>query len=201
MGAMLAALNSRNALSRGTVRCLVASPAHLAVEGNDIVEFLGLLAGCDLTLSLPPHHVARPVARADRLAASYLGGPAHVMSDRSVAGDSLGWGAVVATPAGLIGSTSGGLLAAQPSSWAAEWIGKLEGLLLADRLGVPLAALQWSIADNVSACLGATGGRSSGPPLIDQVRLSFAERVGATINEAFIPAQHDTHWTGLAADL
>ena len=189
VGAMLAAMNSRNALARGTLRHLVTSPGHLAVAGNDVSEFLDLLAGCNLAMSLPPHRLARPVTRTDSLVAPYQGGPALVMSDGSVAGDGLGWGAVVATPAGIIGSTRGGLLAAQPSSWVAEWIGKLEALLLADRLGVPQAALHWSIADNLSACLGAMGGRPSQSPWIDELQILFAECVAATVGQEFIPTR------------
>ena len=79
-------------------------------------------------------------------------------------------------------------------------MGKLEGVLLAERLGVPMDALRWSVADNVAACLGATGDRPSKSSCIDAIRLACAKRVGPGTGEGNIPAQHNTGWVGCAAD-
>lgn len=99
-------------------------------------------------------------------------------------------------PAGLIGSTRGGLLAAQPSSWVAEWIGKREALLLADRLGVPQAALHWPIADNLSACQGATGWRPSQSPWINELRALFAEH-GPELLQGTVFTCHGGGWSSM----
>jgi hypothetical protein len=61
-----------------------------------------------------------------------------VISDGSVAGTRMGWAALVATPSGVLAHTSGALVADLLSSWAAEWVGKLEGILLDRRLGYPM---------------------------------------------------------------
>ena len=142
VGSMVAALNSRNNLARQTLRALVGAPALVGIEGNDVAEFLSLLSSHDLAVSLPPHLRTRPAPRIDHICRAYTGGPVCVLSDGSVNGDAVGWGAVVITPDAVLATTSGGLRADCPSSWAAEWIGKLEGVLLAERLGVPRDALR-----------------------------------------------------------
>jgi hypothetical protein len=112
----------------------------------------------------------------------------------------MGWAALVATPCGVLAHTSGALVADFPSSWAAEWIGKLEGILLARRLGVPDTALAYVVADNVSASLGAAGGSPSGCAWVDALRLAFAATAARSgLVEVFTPAQHDTGWDDLLA--
>ena len=87
-----------------------------------------------------------------------------VFSDGSVQGRAVGWGAVVLSPSMVLATMSGGLLADRPSSWAVEWIGKVEGVLLVERLGIPSAAAVWYVADNLAACIGSDGGRPSRCP-------------------------------------
>ena len=87
-------------------------------------------------------------------------------------------------------------------SHAAEWAGKLAALQLAQHIGVPQSCWQWSIADNMSACLGADGGRPSGAPWVDLVRITFASlAAGSPLTEGYTPAAHNTGWDDVVARL
>ena len=155
---VVGALNSRNTLTRESVRALVGTPDLLRVAHGDVDEFLSLLRQFDLVVSLPPHRRVGAAARTDVVRNPYEGGTGAVFSDGLVCGRAMGWGAVVLSSAKVLGTTSGGLVADCPSSWAAEWVGKMEGALLAARLGIPAAAVTWYVADNRAACLGVDGG-------------------------------------------
>ena len=103
-----------------------------------------------------------------------MGGPVVIVSDGSVCGERLGWGASADR---VLATTRGELLADCPSSLAVEWVGKMEGALLAGRLGVPESALAFAVADNVSASLGPDGGRPSRCAWVDALRLCYARGV------------------------
>ena len=68
----------------------------------------------------PPYKEAQPAPRRDDVWAPNAGGPVALVSDGSVAGDRMGWAALVASPTGVLATTCGKLLAGQPSSWVAE---------------------------------------------------------------------------------
>ena len=69
--------------------------------------------------------------------------------------------------------------------------------MLAGHLAIPATAITYVVADNVSACLGADGGKPSVCAYLDVLRHEFA-RVAARASpqEVFTPAQHDTGWSG-----
>ena len=76
-------------------------------------------------------------------------------------------------------------------------MGRLEGVLLARRLGVPAEAIRYAVADKVSACVGSDGGKPSACAWVDVLRLEFAQVVAESgLQEVFTPAQHDTGWEG-----
>jgi hypothetical protein len=84
--------------------------------------------------------------------------------------------------------------------WAAEWLGKLSSIRLAERLGVQKRNMRRSIADNVGACLGPSGGKHSRCAWIDQVRLAFASSTSrGVLVEGYTPAEHDTKWSHAVA--
>ena len=87
------------------------------------------------------------------------------------------------------------------SPWAAEWAGKLEAWHLAETLGVAPAAVQCVGADCTSATLGSDGGVPSQSPWVDKVRVAFAEALGRGRPDPYVPAQHNTQWSGLLSGL
>ena len=132
--------------------------------------------------------------------AAYVGGDVLLISDGSCCSGAVGWGAVVVGPGGVLGTASGGCACAGGSSWVAEWLGKLAAVTLALSLGVPVSSLAWSIADNVAAILGPDGGPPGRGGWPDAVRLEFARLTRlAPLQEAFIPAEHDSGWSCQAA--
>ena len=141
---------------------------------------------------------AAAAAREDVIVSAYSRGPVIVVSDGSVRENQLGWGALVASPLGILAHTAGGVLADTPSSWAAEWVAKVEGLLLAFRVGIPVECLLWGVADNLAAAVGPNGGRPSGSAIMDELRIYYAGHRGP-MTDVYTPAQHDTGWSGSLA--
>ena len=140
---------------------------------------------------------ARELRRTD---AAYVGGDVLLISDGSCCSGAVGWGAVVVGPGGVLGTASGGCVCAGGSSWVAEWLGKLAAVMLALSLGVPVSSLTWSIADNMAAILGPDGGPPGRGGWPDAVRLEFARLTQlAPLQEAFVPAEHDSRWSCQAA--
>ena len=116
-------------------------------------------------------------------------------------GDTLGSGAVVADAAGVLAIVASGVLTPAASPWPVEWVGKLEAWRLAETLGVALAAVQYVGADCTSATLGGDGGVPCQSPWVDSVRVTFAEAIGRSQLDLYVPAQHNTQWSGLLSDL
>ena len=116
-------------------------------------------------------------------------------------GDTLGWGALVADIAGVLATVASGIQTRAASPWAAEWAGKLEAWHLAETLGVAPAAVQYVGADCTSATLGSDGGIPSQSPWVDRVRVAFAEALGRSRPDLYVPAQHNTQWSGLLSNL
>ena len=56
-------------------------------------------------------------------------------------------------------------------------------------------------ADCTSATLGSDGGVPSQSPWVDRVRVAFAEALGCGRPDLYVPAQHNTQWSGLLSDL
>ena len=138
----LSALNSRNSLVRGSTRALLVDPHLDKLPGNDLCCLRRQLQALGCTISLPPHLL--PAAREDHLVRrAYTGGPVILVSDGSAPPGRLGWGAVVADKDGVLASTSGGLLVDHPTSWAAEWHGKLAAVRLAAFMGIPRCSWAW----------------------------------------------------------
>ena len=99
---VLKSLDSRNALSRGSIRHLFAHPTMLPVAGSDLLALHTLLAEHDLHVSVPPHHDIQPAREETKLLAPYHGGPVILVSDGSSPTGCISWGAVVATATGVI---------------------------------------------------------------------------------------------------
>ena len=116
-------------------------------------------------------------------------------------GDTLGWGALVADARGVLATAASGVPTRAASPRAAEWAGKLEAWRLAASLGVAPAAVQYVGADCTSAALGSDGGVPSQSPWVDRVRVAFAEALARGRPDLYVPAQHNTQWTGLLSDL
>ena len=116
-------------------------------------------------------------------------------------GDTLGWGALVADAHGVLATAASVVLTRAAIPRAAEWAGKLEAWRLAASLGVAPAAVQYVGADCTSATLGSDGGVPSQSPWVDRVRVAFAEALGRGRHDLYVPAQHNTRWTGLLSDL
>lgn len=130
-----AALNSRNALVRDTTRWLwTHRPKPLGAD--DFVELDQVLQAPRLMFSLPPHAQLRPAICVNCIQRSQPVGPMLVVSDGSWNEKSLGWGAVVADAEGVPATTSGGIRCLDGHSCAAEWLGKLSGLLFGLSLGI-----------------------------------------------------------------
>ena len=102
---------------------------------------------------------------------------------------------------GVLATVASGILTRATSSWAAEWAGKLEAWHLAEKLGVTPAAIQYVGADCTSATLGSDGGVPSQSPWVDRVRVAFAEALGRSRPDLYVPAQHNTQWSGLLSGL
>ena len=172
---------------------LAPYPPHSSGAGPSAMRH-GLEVVC-----LPEDRVT-PAAGVSTVVAPYAGGDVLLISDGSCQPGAVGWGALVVAGGGVLASASGGLACASGSSWVAEWLGKLAAVLLALSLGVPVGSLQWSVADNMAAVLGPDGGSPSGGGWPDAVRLAFARlTAGSGVVEAFIPAEHDTGWSHVAA--
>ena len=169
---ILTALNSRNSLVRLSLLALLEDPLLDRVQHHDVLFLRHTLASLNIEISHPPHRHLPPLPLRVTLHRPYSGGPVVLVSDGSAVPGRLGWGAVVADCGGLVGSTYGSIPVDLPTSWAAEWHGKLAAVCLAAHLGVPPEQWTWSIADNVAASLGADGGRPSGSPYLDALRLS-----------------------------
>ena len=121
-----------------------------------------------------------------------------LVSDGSVIPTAMGWGAVVADEKGILATTYGGLLCHFGTSWTAEWLGKVAAVRLAFRLNIPTDRLCWSLADSLSASHGRDGGRPSSSSWLDELRLWYAHVLShSALQEAYIPAEHDHHWSGL----
>ena len=115
--------------------------------------------------------------------------------------DTLGCGALVADAAGVLATVASEIMKQAASPWAAKWGGKLEAWRLAASLGVAHAAVQYAGVDCTSATLGCDGGVPSQPPSVDGVRVAFAEALGRGRPHLYVPAQHNTLWSGLLLDL
>ena len=170
----LQCLNSRNALVRRSTRALWMDPQMAKVLDNDVEILRQHLGVIGLSVSLPPHGLLHKAPLCADVRRPYLGGHVVLISDGSAPDGRLGWGAVVADGDGVLAATQGGMLVDRPTSWAAEWHGKLAAVRLAVAIGVPAARWSWCIADNVAASLGADGGRPSRSVYLDKLRIGQA---------------------------
>ena len=124
-----------------------------------------------------------------------------LVSDGSASTGRIGWGAVIAGGCGIIAETHDGVCCHRATSWAAEWLGRLAALQLAELVGIPREQWAFLIADSTSASVGRDGGRPSSSSLVDAVRLAIASHLGSSpVIESFMPAQHDTGWSSLPAE-
>ena len=115
--------------------------------------------------------------------------------------DSLGWRALVADASGVLSTIASGVMTRAARPWAAEWAGKLDAWCLAASLGLAPAAVQYIGADCTSATLGCDGGVPSQSLWVDRVRVAFAVALGRGHRGPYVPAQHNTQWSGLLSDL
>ena len=194
-------LIARSVLVGMSFRVLLLAEGPIVCPGHDLLRVHDMLHDAELTFSPPPYRGVPSAPRRDSFLRTYICGLVVIVSDGFVCGERLEWGALIASADGVLATTSGELLADCPSSWAAEWVRKIEGALLAGRLSVPESALAFAVADNILATLGADGGRPSRCAWVDALRLGNAgvcTRPG--LLEIFTLAQPDTLWTGPLAE-
>ena len=77
-----------------------------------------------------PHPSVSPVASSISIYRPYSGGPAMLISDGSASTHRIGWGAIVADCSGILASAYAGVQCDVGYSFAAEWAGKWEAVLL-----------------------------------------------------------------------
>ena len=196
------AATSRNSLVRRSVQHFMERPQLLAPVPNDVLTFHEYCDRWSLCILFPPCEALQPALPTTSHIRRYCGGPVLLMSDGSAPTGCLGWGALIADSTGILATTHAGVSCDISYSHAAEWAGKLAALQLADSLGIPKEQWQWSIADNMSACIGADGGRPSRAPWIDAIRLAFASLSSQSpLQEGYTPAAHNTGWTHFASEL
>ena len=107
----------------------------------------------------------------------------------------------MANARGVLATAASRVLTRAASPWAAEWAGKLDARRLAASLRVAPAAVQYVGAFCTSATLGSDGGVPSQSPWVDRVRVAFAEAPGRGRPDLYVPAPHNTQWTGLLSNL
>ena len=77
----------------------------------------------------------------------------------------------------------------------------MEAWHVAETLGVAPAAVQYVGAKCTSTTLGDDGGVPSQSPAVDRVRVTYAEALGRGGPDLYVPAQHNTQWSGFLSDL
>ena len=107
----------------------------------------------------------------------------------------------MADAGGVLATVASAVMTRAASPWVAEWAGKLEAWRLAETLGVAPAAVQYVGADCTSATLGSDGGVPSQSPWVDRVWAAFASALGRGRPDLYVPAQHNTQWSGLLSNL
>ena len=107
----------------------------------------------------------------------------------------------MAYTAGVLATLASRVLKQAASPWAAEWAGKLEAWHLAEMLAMAPAAVRYVGADCTSATLSNDGGLPSQSLSVDKARVAFAEALGRSRPDWYVPAQHNTEWSGLLSNL
>ena len=118
-----------------------------------------------------------------------------VASDGSLDGHRMGFSAVFLDPEGLSSSFWATMEVQGATCWAAEWFGKLLGVMKLPECDPHAEGSLALVADAQSTVLGETDLKTSGSHLIDPVMLGVAAIVVARKGtEIFLPAQHDSRW-------
>ena len=191
VGALLLALNNRNALARETTRSLWSVPALRALRLSTWLCLDATLAEYSLSVVCAATLSDAPVWC--ELGPAELDGPVDVVTDGSRDGDKVGWSTVVVSPTGVVAEAWFGCAMVGALSWVAEWCGKALALWLLGELGVPLSSVRSFVADNTGATYSEDGGRASCCPWVDILRLRYAAALllsGAV--EIYVPAQHNS---------
>ena len=185
--------------SRSVLVCAPRHPDHWkGLDGPDRERLLHTMAETHLEVHVLPAATPQPATVDIRVYRTYESGGVLVAADGAIEvtpkGDTLGWGALVADITGVLATVALGVQTRAASPWAAEWAGKLEAWRLAETLGVAPAAIQYVGADCNTTTLGGDGGVPSQSPLVDRVRVTFAEALGRGRPNLYVPVQHNTQW-------
>ena len=198
-------MDSRSVIVSENVRALLHPDHWKGLDGPDQECLLHTMAETHLEEHVLTVAMARPAAVDIRVYRPYKPLGVLLAADGAMevtpAGDTLGWGALVADTAGVRATVASGVQTLAGGPWAAERTGKLEAWRLTETLGVAPAAVEYVGADRTCATLGGDGGITSKSPSVDRVRATLAEALWRGRRGLYVPAQHNTQWSGLLSDL
>ena len=192
---LFSTLNSRNHILRAALRHLWTDSATHPIPDHDLKVAAATLGTYQITISFPPHPDLQAVTPHHHwMKRPPTWSPTILMSDGSVSPPAVAWAALVADSTGVLAECSAAVQVEGASSWMAEWLGRLQAMQLAADLGIPMAHVHWTLADNVAASAAIGGASPSSCAWLDVLRQHYQTWLAASgAREAYIPAQHNSH--------
>lgn len=192
------AICSRSIYTSSLLQGLVGSGLWAAAPWSDNNALCNVLADHQLRLLTFPCAELCDLPLNGEWVRQPSGAPVIVVSDGSCEGSCVGFSAIIYDAHGMLGKFWGGARLADPSSWVAEWFGKI---LAVNRLSFFDPCDVLLLADNTSVILDWHNIRSSGSHIVDCcVRYFWDFTKQWRVEEGFIPAAHDTLWSNTVSE-
>ena len=186
------AASSRNAYVRSLVQVQCSNPLWDSLRWSDVFHFRKDFESLDLKLVCEPKSHFQPPQVHGIWRREPSSGPVVVVTDGSCQGNQVGYAAVFFDNGGALGSFYSNACFADASSWVAEWLGKILGLVCL--LPYPGTSVVF-ISDNISVAAQGHIYKASGSHFVDAcIRFFLAQCKSRCVVEGFTPAEHDLKW-------